>query len=145
MNNMTEEIKIYKPTLVKEEPLPLEQQELAYAQKLLQVSKDGMIPVKLEEDVVIQRISHDLYAKPESGFRELFNNEARACRTAKKHHNASPRIEVTIVPSERKLVIHGIDSMGMSMDRFLNIFTVLGRSDNFSGEEVGQFGLGRAA
>ena len=94
---------------------------------------------------MIQRISHDLYAKPESGFRELFNNEARACRTARKHHNASPRIEVSIVPSERKLIIHGIDSMGMSMDRFLNIFTVLGRSDNFDGSECGQFGLGRAA
>ncbi|WP_148681235.1 hypothetical protein [Candidatus Nitrososphaera gargensis] len=144
----TEAVRIYKPTLLKEDPLPLDRAELSYAEKLLQASSDGLIPVKLEEDVVIQRISHDLYASAESGFRELYNNEARACRIARNHYyndDASPRIEVTLVPSERKLVIHGIDSMGMSQEKFLTVYTVLGRSDNFDSKEVGQFGCGRAS
>ena len=142
----TEAVKIYKPTLVKEDPLPLDRAELSYAEKLLQASRDGLIPVKLEQDVIIQRISHDLYASPESGFRELYNNEARACRIARNHYyNASPRIEVSLVPSERKLVIHGIDSIGMSQEKFLTVYTVLGRSDNLDSTEVGQFGCGRAS
>ncbi|UVS70100.1 hypothetical protein [Nitrososphaera viennensis] len=141
----TEAVRIYKPTLLKEDPLPLDRAELSYAEKLLQASSNGLIPVKLEQDVVIQRISHDLYANAESGFRELYNNEARACRIARNHYDASPRIEVTLVPSERKLVIHGIDSTGMSQEKFLTVYTVLGRSDNFDSTEVGQFGMGRAS
>jgi len=141
----TAAVEIYKPTLVREDPLPLDQAELSYAEKLLQASSNGLIPVKLEQDVVIQRISHDLYASPESGFRELYNNEARACRIARNHYDASPRIEVSLVPSERKLVIHGIGSTGMSQEKFLTVYTVLGRSDNFDSKEVGQFGMGRAS
>jgi hypothetical protein len=141
----SEAISIFKPTLVKEDPLPLDSSELSYADRLLEASNNGLIPVRLEEDVVIQRISHDLYSDPKSGFRELYNNEARACRIARKNHGARPRIEVTIAPSSRKLVIHGIDSTGMSQHKFLTVYTVLGRSDNFDSSEVGMFGLGRAS
>jgi hypothetical protein len=141
-----EAITIYKPTLVREDPLQLDSSALSYASKLLQASNNGLIPVRLEEDVIIQRISHDLYSDPKSGFRELYNNEARACRIARKNYpGTNPRIVVTVKPSERKLVIHGIDSMGMSQQKFLTVYTVLGRSDNFDSTEVGQFGMGRAA
>src|SRR5690606_5268990 len=141
-----ETIAIYKPTFVKEDPLQLDSSEISYASRLLQASNNGLIPVKLEEDVIIQRISHDLYSDPKSGFRELYNNEARACRIARKNYpGASPHIVVTVKPSERRLVIRGIDSMGMSQQKFLTVYTVLGRSDNFDSTEVGQFGMGRAA
>ncbi len=139
------EIRIFKPTLVEENPLPLGSEELSYAPKLQQASSEGMIKVRLEEDVIIQRVSKDLYANPRSGFREFFNNEARACRIARKLYGADPRIEITIVTSQRKLVIHGFDSLGMSQETFLQVYSVLGRSTNFSGEEIGFFGLGRAA
>ncbi|MBI4258310.1 MAG: hypothetical protein HY619_05080 [Thaumarchaeota archaeon] len=142
---MADGVKIYKPTLMEEKPLPLEPVELSYATKLLEASRDGLIPVQLEQDVVIQRISHDLYAKPESGFRELYNNEARACRIATRQYAAKPRIEITLVPSDRRLTIHGIDSLGMSQEKFLTVYTVLGRSDNWDGKEVGMFGFGRAS
>ncbi len=139
------QIAIFKPELIKENPLQLEPESIAYAGKLVSAAKDGMIPVTLEEDVVIQRISHDLYAKATSGFRELFNNEARACRIAKKKYEANPKIVITVVPSKRSLTIQGFDSTGMNQDRFLQVFTKLGRSDNFDGGEIGQFGFGRAA
>jgi hypothetical protein len=142
---MAQEIKIFRPTLVEENPLPLGSEELSYAPKLLQAATGGMIKVKLEEDVIIQRVSKDLYANPRSGFREFYNNECRACRTASRLYGAKPTIEIAINPSQRKLVIQGVDSLGMSQDKFLQVYSVLGRSDNFDGSEVGMFGLGRAA
>ncbi len=138
-----EEIKIFKPTLIEEKPLPLGNEEFSYAPKLQQASQNGMIKVRLEEEVIIQRVSHDLYANPKSGFREFYNNECRACRTASRVFGANPSIEVSLVPSERKLIIQGLDSLGISQDKFLQVYSVLGRSDNFSGEEIGLFGLGR--
>jgi hypothetical protein len=140
---MAQEIKIFRPTLIDEKPLPLGSEEFSYAPKLQQASQDGMIKVKLEEEVIIQRVSHDLYANPKSGFREFYNNECRACRTASRVFGANSSIEVTLVPSERRLVIQGVDSLGISQDKFLQVYSVLGRSDNFSGEEIGLFGLGR--
>ena len=135
----------YKPTLVEEKPLPLEEKDIAYAKELLGLpeSSDGFIPLKLEQDVVIQRISHDLYAKPESGFRELVNNEVRACRMAEKSFGAKPKIVISLDPTTRELEIRGKDSIGISVETFTNIYTVVGRSSNFSGEEIGQFGFGR--
>ena len=142
---MAQEIKIFRPTLIDEKPLPLGSEEFSYAPKLQQASQDGMIKVKLEEEVIIQRVSHDLYANPRSGFREFYNNECRACRIASRVFGANPSIEVTLVPSERKLVIQGVDSLGISQDKFLQVYSVLGRSDNFSGSEIGMYGLGRAS
>jgi hypothetical protein len=144
---IVESTQYYKPTLIQENPLPLEDKDIAYAKELLGMSESdsGFIPVKLEQDVVVQRISHDLYAKPESGFRELFNNEVRACRTADKIFGAKPKIVISIDPTTRDLEIRGIDSTGMSPETFKNVYTVIGRSSNFSGEEIGQFGFGRIA
>lgn len=142
---MTEQIRIYRPTITEENPLALGREELSYAPKLLEASQDGLIKVKLEEDVIIQRVSHDLYANAESGFRELYNNEARACRISAKQFGASPRIEITLVPSQRKLVIHGIDSLGISQEKFLELYRYLGRTDNWEGDEVGMWGLGKAS
>ena len=135
----------YKPKLVEENPLPLEENDLTYAKEILGLSdsSDGFIPLKLEQDVVVQRISRDLYAKPESGFRELVNNEARACRVAEKIFGAKPTIIISLDPSTRDLEIRGIESTGMSVETFKNVYTVIGRSSNFSGEEIGQFGFGR--
>ena len=143
-----ESSRYYKPTLFKENPLHLEEGEISYAKELLELSdkkKSGFIPLRLEEEVVVQRISHDLYAKPESGLRELYNNEARACRTAEKTFGAKPSIVISLDPSSRDLEVRGIDSTGISIETFKNVYTVLGRSSNFSGEEIGQFGFGRNA
>ena len=140
--------KIYRPDIIKEKPLPLDPESIDYSDRLADaVGSDGLIPVMLEESVVKQRISHDLYADPSSGLRELFANEFRACRTAKNDHGASPSITITINPSDtsRKLVIEGKDSMGMGIDLFLNVARYLGRSDNFSGKDPGQFGFGLAS
>jgi hypothetical protein len=108
---------------------------------LLKASERGVIPVKLEEEVVRFRIGH-LYAKPESAVRELYANELRACRTARDKHHTKPRIEVVLNMSERSLTIEGINSTGISEDNFVNILSVLGETDNPDGSEIGQFGWG---
>ena len=105
----------------------------------------GIIRARLEEGVVRQRLSRDIYSNPNSGFRELYANEVRACRRAialnpqSKH---TPRISVALDYSNRNLVIHGINSLGMPLQKFKDVLAVLGETDNDSGNEVGQFGMG---
>jgi hypothetical protein len=114
------------------------------AEALQQVIENGVIPVRLEEDVVRFRVGH-LYASPASGFRELYANEVRACRTARNKYRANPRIEITINSADRTLAIHGIDSLGITEDHFVNTLSVLGETDNQDSAEVGQWGWGMAA
>jgi hypothetical protein len=145
MESTNQKCNYYKPTLIHENPLALDEEDISYAKELLELSdnNNGFIPVKLEQDVVVQRISHDLYAKPESGFRELYLNEVRACMSAKKTFRADPSIVISLDPNSRELQIHGVNSIGISIDTFKNIYTFIGRSDNFSGEVTGQFGFGK--
>ena len=134
--------KIYKPEIVRETPVPIT--DPGYVGPMPDVAEKDWIPTTLESDVTIQRISYDLYKHASSGLRELYANEAKACRHAKKI-GAEPRIEITLDKQERRVVIEGIDSMGMSWETFCNVYCVLGRSTNFDGRENGQFGFGRAA
>ena len=143
----SENIDIYRPVIRTEKPLKLDEDLIGYSDTLTAAMDNGMIQTRLEENVVKQRISRELYEKPSSGLRELFANEVRACRTAKNKHGADPAIEITINPDplKRKLSIQGFDSMGISTKLFTNVVVYLGRSDNFSGKETGQFGFGLAS
>ncbi len=134
--------KYYKPEIRKEEPLKL--QQTGWAGDMPDGSAGGFISTDLEKDVVRQRISKDLYANPSSGIRELYANEARACRTAIGGGHGA-RISLKVDSHSRKIVLEGFGSSGMSWDTFANVFCVLGRSTNFDGRESGQFGFGRAA
>ena len=133
----------YKPELRTEKPVLIE--EPGMAGQLPENTRDGFITTGLESDIVVQRISKDLYADPQSGIRELYANEARACREAMREHGASPEIVLAIDTDNRSVVIEGRDSSGMSWDTFKNVYCVLGRSTNFDGSTPGQFGFGRAA
>jgi hypothetical protein len=107
-------------------------------------NSNGIIFARLEETVVKQRLSRDIYSNANSGFRELYANEVRACHRALalKPDMKSPRIMITIDYSNRNLVIHGVNSLGIPLLRFKEVVAVLGESDNDSGNETGQFGLG---
>jgi hypothetical protein len=117
---------------------------LTVAEALQRVVENGVIPVKLEQEVVRFRVGR-LYASAASGFRELYANELRACRIARDKHGARPRIEITVNNTERTLAIHGVDSLGITEERFITTLCVLGETDNADGSEVGQFGWGMAA
>ena len=105
----------------------------------------GIIRARLEEGVVRQRLSRDIYSNPNSGFRELYANEVRACRRVAALNPQSkhpPRISVALDYSNRNLVIHGVNSLGIPLQKFKDVLAVLGETDNDSGSEIGQFGMG---
>ena len=138
---MTEE-KYYKPKVNTTKDLNLKYDGVL--SKFIDTSS-GAIKVKLESDVIVQRVSHDIYTSWESGIRELIMNEVKACRQAKKDYNADSHIVVKIDPMNKQLVIQGVDSMGMSGQRFGDVVAVLGRSSNFDRSETGMFGMGIAS
>ena len=105
-------------------------------------SEGRYVANSIETASVMRRVSRDLYASETAGVRELLANEITAARAAKKL-GADPRIEVTIL--DDRIVVWGIDSLGMERRIFDEIYTVLGRSGNFDGSTPGQFGFGRAA
>ena len=57
-------VEIYKPHVEEKKPLSLDKEKISYASKLFEASENGSIKVKLEEDAVVRRISHDLYSEP---------------------------------------------------------------------------------
>ena len=140
---MTED-KYYKPELhvVPDVDIPEEDSESSPLNRL----GDGKtISVSLDSDVIIQKLSHDIYSGWKSGLRELYNNEARACRiTSTQHLTAIPQIHITIDPVERRLTIEGIDSQGITVEVFDKSLRVLGVSSNFDSKEIGQMGMGFA-
>ena len=115
-----------------------------HKQMLEMTDADGAIHVQIERDAAIDNLAMHIYKDPTAGIREYINNEARPCREAiKLGHDAS--IYVTVKPTERTIIIEGRESMGMTMDVFTDVYTVLGRSGNLDGHESGQFGFGRAS
>ncbi|MDG7023001.1 MAG: hypothetical protein JRN45_00610 [Nitrososphaerota archaeon] len=105
---------------------------------------NGVIKAKIDEAVIRERLGAGIYSKPSSAFRELYANELRACREARKR-SLNPVIEVTLDRKERTLTIQGIDSLGMTREKFANVLAVLGETDNTTGTEIGQWGIGHLA
>lgn len=141
-----DETKFYRPKFGDEESkLEISTPQATTNETLNSIAKDGIIEVEIDAKTVKQRIAKDLYSSYQSGFRELFNNEARACRTAIKNYNAKSKILVTINPETKSLIIEGIDSMGVTSEVFKESLRVLGVSGNVSGNEIGQFGFGFAS
>jgi len=90
--------------------------------------KDGKIITKLNQSTVVQALSQKLYRNAESGFRELLNNEIRACQIAKdKYGSKNPHITVSLDTTDRSLVIHGINSQGITKE-VLNVLREIGQS-----------------
>lgn len=139
---MTDTQKYYKPSIRVEGPTNAAKN--GYRGKLPDGTRDGFIRTDIEKDVIIQRVSKDLYANPASGIRELYVNEVRACQEA-SGHGADPYIKLCINTDTRQIVLEGVDSMGIPWKTFRDVCCVLGRSTNFDGGKSGQFGMGMYA
>ena len=135
--------KYYKPKLTEAKPLNIPKDE----------SEEGalggvgrVIKTKIDNDVIIQRVSHDLYSSWRSGLRELFNNEARACRIVNREAGKDiASIKIIINSIERDLTIQGINSLGITSEIFEDVVATLGVSTNHDSKEIGQFGMGFAS
>jgi len=138
--------KFYKPKFAEEETkLNISSKHRTANQRLNSIAENGVIEVELDAKVVKQRIAKDLYSSWQSGFRELFNNEARACRIAINTHNAKARLIVSIDSSKKELIIGGYDSMGITSEVFDKSLRTMGVSGNLDSSEIGQFGFGFAS
>ena len=104
---------------------------------------NGNINIIINSEVIGQTLAKKIYTSWTSGLRELYNNEARACRTAKKM-GGDPSIVITVDPndSSRKIIIQGVDSLGITKAMFNKVLRVIGTSGNTDGEEIGQYGMG---
>ena len=104
---------------------------------------NGNINIIINSEVIGQTLAKKIYTSWTSGLRELYNNEARACRTAKKM-GGNPSIVITIDPNEatRQIIIQGVDSLGITKAMFNKVLRVIGTSGNTDGEEIGQYGMG---
>jgi hypothetical protein len=127
----------YSPTVHVEKPLNIPKAAVAYPSKL-----PDIIKIRLKASAVAQQIAVALYSSPSAGFREIYSNEARAARIARKQFGANPRIEVTVNPKERTLTVQGIDSLGITSSIFVEVLRYMGRTTNDLAGEVGQFGWG---
>lgn len=103
----------------------------------------GNINIIINSDVIGQTLAKKIYTSWLSGLRELYNNEARACRMSKKM-GGKPSIVITINPNDsaKELIIQGVDSLGITKAMFNKVLRVIGTSGNRDGEEIGQFGMG---
>ncbi len=104
---------------------------------------NGNINIIINSEVIGQTLAKKIYTSWNSGLRELYNNEARACRTSKKM-GANPSIIITIDPNEatKQVTIQGVDSLGITKAMFNKVLRVIGTSGNTDGNEIGQYGMG---
>src|SRR6202521_1302982 len=110
------------PEIPQPAPISVAKDELDYDKQLLALTKGGVMKVRVEEDVVVSRIAHDIYANPRSGYREMYANAVTACLVAKEEFGAKPAIKVTINPLQRTLEIEETDSIGISVETLSTIY-----------------------
>ncbi len=138
---MEEELKTYQPKIRPQKPLDFKADAEGF-----EVGSDNLIHTKLNQAVIIQRISRDLYNNPSSGLRELYMNSVRACQLAEEKHGRKGQIKVTLVgDTDKRLIKIEDNGIGISKERFNKVLVELGTSDNLDGETTGQFGMGFAA
>ncbi len=100
-------------------------------------------PVTINSQAIIPILADKIYKDPLSAIRELYNNEVTACKkTLRENPETKPHIEIRFNPDNRELKITGIDSLGIDLQTFNEIVTVMGNSGNNTGEDIGYFGLG---
>ena len=101
---MTTEKDYYIPDVKKPKDLSNDVGKYDGALKDFIDSDDGSIKVKLEHDVIVERVAKQIYTSWLSGVRELLTNEMKACKLAMDNYNANPHIVVSIDPNEKQLI-----------------------------------------
>ena len=126
------------------------------------LSPNGMIQIKKDPEKMMEYASSTIYDDPTAAVRELVSNEARQGRIAIKNEvgvanyidddvfrkmpgNTSKNPHIVMSLRGRQLIIHGKNTMGMTVDEFSEIYLISGRSGNLSDTETGMFGIGKLA
>ena len=91
-------MKYYKQECKDGDKLSLPEHELEESPltKLKGLSKTNSFEVEVDKDVMKKYFSSGVYSGYKSGLRELYNNEARACRNSLHIEGSNPEIHITI-------------------------------------------------
>ena len=138
-------MKYYKPEVKKPDDLPIPKHEVEQSPLARIIGSGKTIKTRLDQEVAIDRFAEGIYSGYKSGLRELYNNEARACRQSRDEYNATPEIHITLDPTERLFTIDGRDSLGITVDVFEKSLTIMGITSNNNAKEIGQMGMGFAS
>ena len=138
-------MKFYKKTTQKPDDLPIPKEEIIESPLARVLGSGKTINTTYDQEVVAEYLAEGIYSGYKSGLRELYNNEARACRQSRDEYNATPEIHITLDPTERSFTIEGKDSLGITTDVFENSLIVMGITSNNNSNEIGQMGMGFAS
>lgn len=106
--------------------------------------KDGRVHLGMEIDSLIRDVAPDLYEYFGAFVREDMNNALRQVRSARARKRDA-HVHVILNRDARTVEVHDVDTDGMPVAVFRDVYTVLGRSGNLDGRESGQKGIGRFA
>ena len=106
--------------------------------------EDGRVHLGMEIDSLIRDVAPDLYEYFGAFVREDMNNALRQVRQARANGRKA-YVHVTVNKDARTVEVHDVDTDGMPVAVFKDVYTVLGRSGNLDGRESGQKGIGRFA
>ena len=107
--------------------------------------KDGRVHLGMEIDSLIRDVAPDLYEYFGAFVREDMNNALRQVRQARAKGRDAAHVHVILNRDARTVEVHDVDTDGMTVAVFRDVYTVLGRSGNLDGRESGQKGIGRFA
>ena len=107
-------MKFYKKTKQKPDDLPIPKEEIIESPLARVLGSSKTIKTTYDQEVVAEYLAEGIYSGYKSGLRELYNNEARACRQSRDEYNATPEIHITLDPTERSFTIEGTDSLGIT-------------------------------
>jgi len=138
-------MKYYKQKVNKPDDLPIPKEEIIESPLAKILGKGKTIKTTYDQEVVSSYLAEGIYSGYKSGLRELYNNEARACRQSRDEYNATPEIHITLDPTERGFIIEGKDSLGITTDVFDKSLTIMGITSNNNANEIGQMGMGFAS
>ena len=138
-------MKFYKKTTQKPDDLPIPKEEIIESPLARVLGSGKTIQTTYDQEVVAEYLAEGIYSGYKSGLRELYNNEARACRQSRDEYNATPEIHITLDPIERSFTIEGRDSLGITVDVFDKSLKVMGITSNNNANEIGQMGMGFAS
>lgn len=105
---------------------------------------DGRIQIGMEIDALIRDVAPDLYKDFAAFVREDMNNALRQVRMSRAKKRKA-HVHVVIDRTARTVEVHDVETEGMPVSVFRDVYTVLGRSGNLDGRESGQKGIGRFA
>ena len=104
------------------------------------LKKGSIIPVTINNGTIIVAASTKIYKERSAAFRELFANACRSAKDAEQLGIVDQAIVNTSISDKLWMIMD--NGTGIGFDRFKEVFSEIGTSDNLDSTKPGQFGIG---